>query len=70
MDRTSAAAQSKGGTARELDFTSALRVAEAIRAKRVSSVELTRHVFKRIDRFNPAINAFAVSVAGERAGAS
>jgi amidase len=30
-----------------------------MQAKRISSVELTRHVFKRIDRFNPAVNAFS-----------
>jgi amidase len=59
MDSTPAAGHSTGGTARELDFASALAVAEAIRAKRVSSAELTRHVFERIDRLNPAINAFA-----------
>jgi amidase len=59
MDAIPAAEYSQGGAARELDFGSALRAAEAIRAKRVSSVELTRKVFERIDRFNPAINAFA-----------
>lgn len=58
MDST-AAAQSSGETRHELDFASALAAAEAIRAKRVSSVELTRHVFERIDRYNPTINAFA-----------
>jgi amidase len=58
MDAT-AAGHSTSQAARELDFGSALAAAEAIRAKRVSSVELTRHVFERIDRFNPAINAFA-----------
>jgi amidase len=58
MDATTAG-HSTGGTARELDFASARAAAEAIQAKRVSSVELTQHVFERIDRFNPAINAFA-----------
>lgn len=42
----------------ELGFVSALQAAEAIRKKKVSSVELTRLVFERIDRFNPALNAF------------
>lgn len=42
----------------ELDFGSALRAAEAIREKQISSVELTRHVFARIERYNPALNAF------------
>ena len=42
-----------------LDFASALRAAEAIRRKQVSSLELTRRVFERIDRYNPQLNAFA-----------
>jgi Asp-tRNA(Asn)/Glu-tRNA(Gln) amidotransferase A subunit family amidase len=53
------AAFSSGGPAHELDFASALQAAEAIRKKQVSSVELTRRVFERIERYNPAINAFA-----------
>jgi amidase len=40
------------------DFGSALAAAEAIRAKKISSVELTRHALERIDRFNPGLNAF------------
>jgi amidase len=59
MDCRAAAAHSSGGPAQELDFGGALAAAEAIGAKRISSVELTRHVFERIDRHNPAINAFA-----------
>jgi amidase len=58
MDSRVAAAHSVGGAAQELDFGSALAAAEAIRAKRISSVELTRHVFERIDRYNPVLNAF------------
>ena len=42
-----------------LDFASALRAAEAIRRKQVSSLELTRRTFERIDRYNPQLNAFA-----------
>ena len=42
----------------EFDFATALQAAEAIRRKQVSSVELTRRVFERIDRYNPALNAF------------
>ncbi len=53
------AAFSSGGPAHELDFASALQAAEAIRKKQVSSVELTIRVFERIERYNPAINAFA-----------
>lgn len=42
----------------ELDFATALEAAEAIRKKQVSSVELTRRVFERIDHYNPQLNAF------------
>src|SRR5437879_4799382 len=42
-----------------LDFASALQAAEAIRQKRVSSVELTKRVFERMDKYNPQLNAFA-----------
>ena len=43
----------------DLDFAPALQAAEAIRKKQVSSVELTRRAFERIDRYNPQLNAFA-----------
>jgi amidase len=49
----------------ELVFASALQAAEAIRNKEVSSVELTRHVFERIERYNPTINAFAYQLKEE-----
>ena len=55
---SAATAFSSGVPSGDLDFVSALRAAEAIRKKEVSSVELTRHVFERIERYNPAINAF------------
>lgn len=42
----------------QLDFASALEAAEAIRKKEISSVELTRHTFERIERYNPVLNAF------------
>lgn len=54
----STATAASNQTAHELDFTSALQAAEAIRRKRVSSVELTRHAFERIDRYNAKLNAF------------
>ena len=60
-----ATAKSSRSVASELDFASALAAAEAIRAKRVSSVELTRHVFDRIDRYNPALNAFCYQMRDE-----
>ncbi len=41
-----------------LDFIPALDAAAAIRAKRVSSLELTRHMLARIERYNPQLNAF------------
>ena len=40
-----------------LEFATALEAADAIRQRRVSSVELTRLALERIDRFNPALNA-------------
>ena len=43
----------------ELDFATALQAAEAIRTKRISSVELTERMFARIDRYNPQLNVFA-----------
>src|SRR6478672_6247260 len=43
----------------ELDFATALQAAEAIRAKKVSSVELTERMFARIDHYNPQLNVFA-----------
>lgn len=46
------------GAGHELDFATALQAADAIRKKQVSSVELTRRVFERIDRYNPQLNAF------------
>jgi amidase len=49
----------------ELDFASALQAAEAIRQKKVSSVELTRRAFERIDRFNPQLNAFTFQLRDE-----
>ncbi len=43
----------------ELAFLSALEAAAAIRDNKISSLELTRHTFERIERYNPALNAFA-----------
>jgi amidase len=53
-----------GGTAaasapHELDFATALQAAEAIRTKKISSVELTERMFARIDHYNPQLNVFA-----------
>ena len=45
------------GAALPLEFASALEAAEAVRQRRVSSVELTKLALERIDRHNPALNA-------------
>ena len=65
MDSMAATAHSGSGTEQELNFASALAAAEAIRSKRVSSVELTRHVFERIDRYNSSLNAFCFQMREE-----
>jgi amidase len=41
----------------ELIFASAGEAARAIREGVVSSLQLTKHILKRIDRYNPALNA-------------
>jgi amidase len=53
------AARGSAPNAHALDFASALTAAAAIRAKRVSSVELTQRTLERIDKYNPKLNAFA-----------
>ena len=40
------------------NFGSALDAARAVATRKISSVELTEHVFKRIDQFQPKLNAF------------
>ena len=47
------------------NFGSALDAAAAIRTRKISSVELTRHVFERIDRFEPKVNAFVYQMREE-----
>ena len=42
----------------DLDFGSAADAASAIRARKISSVELTEHTFRRIDAFQPKLNAY------------
>ena len=42
----------------DLDFASALDVAARIKAKQVSSTEVTHRMLARIDRYNPKLNAF------------
>jgi len=47
------------------DFGSALAAAAAIRAKKISSVELTQHTFRRIDAFQPRLNAYVYQLREE-----
>src|SRR5271166_1949320 len=42
----------------DVNFGSALDAAAAIASRKISSVELTKHVYERIDKFQPALNAF------------
>jgi amidase len=56
---------SAGPHSPDLDFASALQVADAIRSKRISSSELTQRALERIDRHNPALNAFAYQLREE-----
>lgn len=49
----------------ELCYLSAVDLAAAIRSKKVSPVEVTAAVLKRIDRLNPALNAYCTLMAGE-----
>jgi len=58
-ENTVTSATGRSSAPHELDFVSALDAAEAIRQKKVSSVELTRRVFERIDTHNGRLNAFA-----------
>ena len=49
----------------DMNFGSALEAAAAISSRKISSVELTRHVFERIDRFQPELNAFVYQMREE-----
>src|SRR5512144_1013172 len=55
------------GAVTEFDpnFGSALEAAAAINARKISSVELIRHVFRRIDKFQPKLNAFVYQMREE-----
>jgi hypothetical protein len=52
----------------DLVFSSALDAARAIRRKQVSSVELTRHILARVERFNLKVNAIVTLRADEALG--
>jgi amidase len=47
------------------DFGTAIEAAAAIRAKQISSVELTQHTFRRIDAFQPQLNAYVYQLRDE-----
>jgi amidase len=47
------------------DFGTALDASAAIRAKKISSVELTQHTFRRIDAFQPTLNAYVYQLRDE-----
>ena len=52
------------------DFGTALEAAAAIRAKKISSVELTAHTWRRIDAFQPALNAYVYQMREESMAAA
>ena len=52
------------------DFGSALAAAAAIRARKISSVELTQHIFHRIDSFQPKLNAYVYQLREEALAAA
>ena len=49
----------------DLCFTPATELADAIRAKKLSAVEITTAVLNRITRLEPKLNAFAYLAAEE-----
>lgn len=48
-----------------LEYVSALEMAQAIRDKKISSVEITEHIIGRIEKFNPDINSVVVDTTAE-----
>ncbi len=52
------------------DFGSALEAARAIRDRRISAVELMRHTFDRVRRYNPALNAIVLEFEDEAMAAA
>lgn len=51
-------------------FGTALDAAAAIRAKQISSVELTQHTWRRIDAFEPKLNAYVYQLREEALAAA
>src|SRR5689334_8902727 len=60
------ASQSPGTPTDELTSMSIREAAELVRRKKVSPVELTRACLRRVEQFNPALNAF-ITVTSEAA---
>ena len=56
-DRASAASH-----ASDLEYATALDLAQAIRDKKISSVEITEHIIGRIEKFNPKLNSVVVDM--------
>ena len=52
------------------DFGTALDAAAAIRTKKVSSVEVTQHTLRRIDAFQPVLNAYVYQLRDEALAAA
>jgi amidase len=52
------------------DFGTALDAAAAIRAREISSLELTEHTWRRIDAFQPALNAYVYQLRDESLAAA
>lgn len=49
----------------DLEFASALEAARAIRRRELSSMELTQHILKRIQKYNPSLNAIVTLLPDE-----
>ena len=52
------------------DFGSALEAAAAIRERKISSLELTKHTLRRIDAFQPQLNAYVYQLREEALAAA
>ena len=52
------------------DFGTALDAAAAIRTKKISSLELTQHTLRRIDAFEPKLNAYVYQLRDEALSAA
>src|SRR5262245_27070699 len=52
------------------DFGTAGEAAAAIRTKQISSLELTEHTWRRIDAFQPSLNAYVYQLRAESLAAA